>query len=199
MRFIFAAIVGAIVVILGGAIIGWRLAALCGWNGFGLTLTALIWFDLRRQSARALADAVRREDVRGTILDAIVTMASIASIVAVIMLISSKDASVTRMLFGLFSIAMSWATVHTLYALRYAEMYYSKKEGGIDFNNGEKPRFMDFAYFSFTIGMTYQVSDTNIVDVSIRHAVLGHALISFVFGVAIIATSLNSVASLVSG
>jgi len=199
MRFIIAMVIGISAAVGVGAAIDWKLAPLAGWDGFGVAVAALIWFDLRRKSPSALSRMVKREDMRATALDAIVSVANVASIGAVVMLISGKDAGVAHMLFGLFSIATSWTAVHTLYALRYAELYYSELEGGIDFNDDKKPYFVDFAYFSFTVGMTYQVSDTNITEAKIRHAVLGHAIISFVFGVAIIATTINSIASIVNG
>ena len=84
----------------------------------------------------------------------------------------------------------------TVYTLRYGELYYVD-DGGIDFNQDEPPTYRDFAYLAFTIGMTYQVSDTNITDPRLRAAVLRHGLLSFVFGTAIIATMINVVAGLV--
>jgi uncharacterized membrane protein len=86
--------------------------------------------------------------------------------------------------------------LHTLFTLRYARLYYGGTAGGIEFNADEKPRYTDFAYVSFTLGMTYQVSDTNITTHSIRSAVLGHALLSFLFGSFILATTINLIAGL---
>jgi uncharacterized membrane protein len=80
--------------------------------------------------------------------------------------------------------------------LRYAVLYYSGTVGGIDFNQDELPRFMDFAYVAFTIGMTYQVSDTTLRSSQIRLAVLRHGLQSFIFGSLILATTVNLVAGL---
>jgi uncharacterized membrane protein len=94
------------------------------------------------------------------------------------------------------SVAASWALVHTLYMLRYAVLYYSETVGGIDFNQRELPRFADFAYLAFTIGMTCQVSDTNLENSRIRAAAFHHALLSFVFGSMILATVVNPVAGL---
>ena len=80
--------------------------------------------------------------------------------------------------------------------LRYAELYYRDVNGGVVFEGTEKPNFWDFAYLAFTIGMTYQVSDTTFTTPEFRKAALGHALLSFIFGTAIIATTINFVASL---
>ena len=98
--------------------------------------------------------------------------------------------------FGLASIVISWATVHMLYALRYAAMYYSDPEGGVDFNSKHPPRFSDFVYLAYTVGMTYQIADTDIKTSAFRRVVLGHAALSFVFGTAIIATTINFLVSL---
>lgn len=94
------------------------------------------------------------------------------------------------------SIVISWAAVHMLYALRYAAMYYSDPEGGIDFNSKDQPRFSDFLYLAFTLGMTYQVADTDLTTAAFRRVILGHAVLSFIFGTTIIATTINFIASL---
>lgn len=83
-----------------------------------------------------------------------------------------------------------------MFTARYAQMYYSGEVGGIDFNTDEPPRYSDFAYLAFTVGMTYQVSDTNIRSATIRRAVLRQGLLSFVLGTGIIATMINLVAGL---
>jgi uncharacterized membrane protein len=77
----------------------------------------------------------------------------------------------------------------------YARLYYTPPSGGIDFADDD-PDFRDFAYTAFTIGMTYQVSDTTLRDRGIRRTVLGHAFISYVFGVVIVAAGVNVVAGL---
>jgi uncharacterized membrane protein len=96
---------------------------------------------------------------------------------------------------GVVSVVLAWAIVHTVYTLRYADLYYSLG-GGIDFNANDDPDYRDFAYLAFTIGMTYQVSETNIQSNFLRRTALKHALLSFVFGTAIIAMTINVVAGL---
>ncbi len=102
--------------------------------------------------------------------------------------------------FGVFTIVCSWLLVHTVFALRYAHVYYTEPEGGIDFKTQprgtEDPDYLDFAYTAFTIGMTFQVSDTDITRREMRHQLLRHALISFLFGAVILATTVNVVAGL---
>jgi uncharacterized membrane protein len=93
-------------------------------------------------------------------------------------------------------VALAWATVHTLFTTRYAKLYYTGRDGGIEFNEPGPPRYTDFAYVAFTIGMTYQVSDTTLQTSQMRRTALRHALLSYVFGVGIIATTINLVAGL---
>ncbi len=96
------------------------------------------------------------------------------------------------------SVVLSWATVHTVFTLRYTRSHYQEPEGGVDFNESDPPAYLDFAYLAFTIGMTFQVSDTDLTTKSIRRIALGHALMSYLFGAVIVALAINIVASLLS-
>jgi uncharacterized membrane protein len=87
--------------------------------------------------------------------------------------------------------------VHTVYVVRYARLYYSAPEGGIDFH-GEQPDYTDFAYLGLTIGMTFQVSDTDLTGKRVRRIALHHALTSYVFGTVIVAITVSSTASLLA-
>jgi uncharacterized membrane protein len=99
---------------------------------------------------------------------------------------------------ALASVALAWTSVHTVFALRYARLYYSPPDGGIDFH-GEAPDYRDFAYLALTIGMTFQVSDTDLVGKPVRRVALHHALLSYVFGTGIVAITVSSVAALLGG
>jgi uncharacterized membrane protein len=94
------------------------------------------------------------------------------------------------------SIVLAWSVVHTVYSLRYAKLYYEGTAGGVDFNAEGAPCYIDFAYLALTIGMTFQVSDTNLKTTNIRRTALRHALLSYAFGTLIIATTINLVAGL---
>jgi uncharacterized membrane protein len=98
--------------------------------------------------------------------------------------------------FGLISIAISWFTVHTIFTLRYALLYYQDAEGGVNFNQDEPPCYRDFAYLALTLGMTFQVSDTNLQTTEIRATALRHALLSYLFGTVILAAAINLIAGL---
>ena len=127
-------------------------------------------------------------------------VACIASLVGVAFILMkasrAEGAGVAGMTgLGVLSVVLAWACVHLVYALRYADLYYSDGDG-IDFNESEDPNYRDFAYLAFTIGMTYQVSDTSLKTKAIRHTALRHALLSYLFGTAIIAVMINVVAGL---
>jgi uncharacterized membrane protein len=98
---------------------------------------------------------------------------------------------------ALGSVALAWTSVHTVYVLRYARLYYSDPVGGIDFGP-EPPDYIDFAYLAITIGMTFQVSDTNLTLKRVRRVALHHALLSYLFGTVIVAITVSTVASLLS-
>jgi uncharacterized membrane protein len=111
---------------------------------------------------------------------------------------ASREAGASLVLISLvalMTVTLSWLLIHAVYTVRYADLYYTS-HGGIEFGGGDEPTYSDFAYIAFTIGMTYQVSDTAINSRPIRRVALVHALLSYLFGVAIIATTINVVASL---
>ena len=100
---------------------------------------------------------------------------------------------------AVLTVVLSWTVINTVYTLRYADLHYRSKAGGIAFgteDEQERPSYRDFAYVAFTIGMTYQVSDTTLRDPRIRRTVLAHALLSYVFGVVIVAGSVNLISGL---
>jgi uncharacterized membrane protein len=87
--------------------------------------------------------------------------------------------------------------VHTVYALRYARLYYADPVGGISFNGDARPSYLDFVHVAVTVGMTSQVSDTSLALPALRRTVLGHALLSYLFATVVVALSINIVASLI--
>jgi uncharacterized membrane protein len=128
-----------------------------------------------------------RDDPSPSVTELLILMANLASLAAVAyVLVRASSAHGARQAvlaaLAVLSVAASWALVHALYMLRYAVLYYSGTVGGIDFNQDELPRFMDFGYMAFTIGMTYQVSDTTLRSSQIRLAAFRHGLQAFVFG-----------------
>jgi uncharacterized membrane protein len=97
---------------------------------------------------------------------------------------------------GIISVLLSWTVIHTVFTSRYARLYYTGEDGGVEFHETEPPRYTDFAYLSFTVGMTFQVADTDLTSKAMRATVLRHALLSYLFGTVIIAATINLLAGL---
>jgi uncharacterized membrane protein len=194
-------VVGLVAGIVTGLFGAWGYAPVVGWTAAALIFCALTWANTRGRDADETAAMAARDDPSPPTTDLLVLMANVASLLAVAyLLVQANSAHGTRQALlaalAVGSVAISWALVHTVYMLRYAVLYYSGSVGGIDFNQTQLPRFIDFAYLAFTIGMTYQVSDTNLQSTEIRAAALRHGLLSFVFGSMILATMVNLVAGL---
>jgi uncharacterized membrane protein len=154
---------------------------------------------LKADSLRTRIVATREDESRVS-TDLVVLAAGVASLVGVgLILLKGSSASGLALAcmtaLGVVSVILAWATVHTVFTLRYAALYYAN-DGGIDFNQKEDPDYRDFAYLAFTIGMTYQVSDTDVQTKEIRRTALKHMLLSYLFGTAIIAMTINIVAGL---
>jgi uncharacterized membrane protein len=124
--------------------------------------------------------------------------ATCASVVAVFWDLGSAQGGAVagHVALGIVAITLSWSYVHLLFALRYAHEYW-RSDGGLDLPGDDKPDFSDFLYVSFTIGMTFQTSDTGFTSRAMRRLALGHALISFVFNVVILSAAVNIAAGLV--
>jgi uncharacterized membrane protein len=147
------------------------------------------------------AAKARATDPNRAISDVLMLSACVASIGSVgIVVVGARSAGITTadMLaaLSLVSVAISWLTVHTIFTLRYALLYYEGREGGVDFHQDEPPTYRDFAYMAITVGMTYQVADTDLHATSLRAAVLRHALLSYLFGAVILAATINLIAGL---
>jgi uncharacterized membrane protein len=178
----------------------WSVAALCASDVAELVFIIWVWVSVWGADAAATAGVARGEDSSRAAAEAVLVGAGAASLLAVVFtLAQAGDASapgrglLTALAIG--SVALAWTSVHTVYVLRYARLYYSPPDGGIDFH-GEAPAYVDFAYLALTIGMTFQVSDTDLTGKRVRHVALHHALLSYVFGTVIVAITVNTVAGL---
>ncbi len=184
-----------------GPLTRWLYAPLAGWDVAALVFSAWAWGAIGTFDAQRTAAHASREDPGRTVTSLIVVVAAIASLagVGVIIALANSAKGATQDLlagFGLVSVALSWFTVHTLFTLRYAYLYFTGAAGGVDFNQKVAPRYVDFAYLAFTIGMTFQVSDTDIRTPTMRATALRHALLSFLFGAVILASTINLIAGL---
>jgi uncharacterized membrane protein len=175
---------------------------LIGWDVFAGFYLALVYFMMWRSSLHNIKrNAVLQDDGRFLIL-LVTATGAFASIAAIVFELGAKEHGVTRLGLATLTIALSWAVVHTAFALHYAHEYYrGTKPGGLQFPSGEKQDhadYWDFVYFSFVIGMTAQVSDVGITDKSIRRTATVHGIISFVYNTALVALMVNIAASAIS-
>lgn len=198
------ALAAATVAVVVGTTVGWRYALLAGWDAAALTFAVSAWIPIGRYDAKRTAAHACREEPGRAALTVIVVSAAVASLAAVGVLIgqasSSKGASQDAVAgFAVASVAVTWFAVHTLFTLRYAQLYFTGVEGGVDFNQNVPPRYLDFAYLAFTIGMTFQVSDNELQTPAIRATVLRHALLSYLLGAVVLASTINLIAGLGSG
>lgn len=171
------------------------------WDGVAVAFIALKWWDVRKLDAEQTRSLAVVEDASRLLDEALVLVAAAVSLVTVAFVLSFSGGAdpaerVLRSVLGIVSVVLGWAVVHTVYTLRYARMYYTEPEGGIDFNSDEPPRYIDFAYVAFGIGMAFQVADTNLTQRRFRSVVLRHSLLSFMFATVILATTINLVAGL---
>lgn len=179
----------------------WIVAPVIGWAVATLVYSSWVWLSVGRMDAASTASHATREDPSRATTDLLILGASIASLAAVaLILIAAHQAQgapkALLAALAVLSVGLSWILVHTLFTLRYARLYFRGEVGGINFNQDEPPQYSDFAYLAFTLGMTFQVSDTNIQKQEIRSTVLRHALLSYVFGSIILASVINLVAGL---
>jgi uncharacterized membrane protein len=194
---------GAAIAIGGaaGAAGAGRAAPMIGWDILALTYCGWIWGTVWRMDAEATASHATREDPTRNQADLVLLGAAIASLAAVGAELFGAGSAPGNLKYieaglALVSVFVSWTLVHTVYTLKYARLYYSGTPGGIDFNGSGGPDYPDFAYLAFTIGMTFQVSDTNLQTKLIRRTALRHAWLSFPLGAVIIAACINLVSGL---
>ncbi|WP_029278707.1 DUF1345 domain-containing protein [Pedobacter borealis] len=175
-----------------------------GWDVFCLILITLHWYMFFHTSvAETHLKAKMQDETRGEIF-AIVLVSTFTGLLAVILLLINKDIDPLDLVVAITGMFLSWFLVHTTFSMRYAHLYYgddkkghsNKKGAGLEFPGADEPDFIDFAYFSFVLGMTFQVSDVEISDRKIRRLSLLHSLIAFIFNTVIVALTINALAGL---
>jgi uncharacterized membrane protein len=171
---------------------------LLGWDSFIALYLALVYIMMARCGlAHIRRNAVLEDDGRFLIL-LVTGLGAFASIAAIVFELGGTQRAAPQLALATVTIALSWAAVHTAFALHYAHDYYRGKPGGLQFPSGDRDEhadYWDFVYFSFVIGMTAQVSDVGITDKIIRRTATVHGIISFVFNTALVALMVNIAAS----
>lgn len=215
-RLALGAIAGGLAAWLAPATLAPLARTVAGWDGFAAASLGLILMSMRLADVEDIRRVAASEDLPRTAASVVVIGGAMASLVAVVSLLGTlkslpeKDKAV-HLALGLGAVALSWALVHSVYTLRYAHTYYDVNEqgrdsGGLVFpdDTGKadedklEPNYLDFAYFSFVIGMTAQTADIGISSRAIRRTALLHSLISFLFNTAIVALTIGTVGGMLN-
>ncbi len=174
---------------------------LLAWAAAGAWFIGSVWFAIAGFTPEQTHALATREDDSRFAAELLLVSASVASLVGTgLVLVKAHHAHGAGKgglsVLAVVTVLVSWGVVHTVFALRYAHEFYGVPVGGIDFPGGEPPDYRDFAYVAFTVGMTYQISDTDVETRPIRRTILRHALLSYLFGAVILAVTVNVIASL---
>ena len=196
---------GALGLVVAGAVAffaPWPVTMLSGWIVAAATFVGRVWFRIGGLDGAETAAVSTSEDASRASAHIMVIGASVVSLVGVGVTLAqaslrSGGPKVLLTSAAILTVAISWVLVHTVFTLRYAHAYYGDPVGGIDFSSDETPDYHDFAYVAFTIGMTFQISDTDLTSSVLRRLALRHALLSYLFGAVILATTINVAAGFI--
>jgi uncharacterized membrane protein len=203
-RALFVAIVGGVAGFVAAWFSPWQVSTLIGWNVAAALYVVWVWMSVGFFTPDETREFATREDDSRVSAQLLVLSACVVSLVGVgfdLLKASETDTGRGDVLLisaAVLTVVLSWATVHTVFTLRYAHEYYMSPVGGIDFKSGPdfEPDYLDFAYVAFGIGMTYQVADTDVTRHRLRRTILGHSLLSYLFGAVILAVTINIVAAI---
>src|SRR5437870_5907439 len=204
-RLLIGFIVAAVVALVLRTHALWT-ASLATYDAFAFAILGLIWVTVTLTPREQIRAVAQRQDVGRTVIFIFVIIVACAALFAVAFLIRSgkpeRHFSI-HLLLALTTVVLSWLLMHAVFGLRYAHRFYDdsatsaeKHAGGLTFPEDELPDYRDFAYFSFVIGMTCQVSDVSVTSREMRRLVLLHGILSFGFYTVILALTINTVSSL---
>jgi uncharacterized membrane protein len=199
VRLAIGATVGLLASWLVPARHGVALRLVGGWDGAALAILAMAWRLIAPASAAATRRHAAADDPGRALTSLLWVFASTFSLVATALVLRRArlcppDVRALLVSLGMLAVASSWVVTHTILTLRYAHLYYrdgAEREGGLDFPGEGHPAFLDFAYFAFTIGMCFQVSDVAISSSRLRRTALGHAMLAFAYNTVILAIAVN--------
>ncbi len=171
-------------------------AVLAGWAATAAVFVAWTWAAIGTMDAdETRAHATREEPTRPgaelvLVAAAVLSLGGVAGVV-----LGGHSHEVLPMSATLAAVLTSWAAIHTVFAIRYARLFFTDDARGIDFHQSGPPRYSDFAYVAFTVGMSFAISDTDLASWRMRRHALRHALLSYLFGTVIIALIINVTAA----
>ncbi|MCB2406800.1 DUF1345 domain-containing protein [Hymenobacter lucidus] len=173
------------------------------WDAFGLSSLLLIWAAITTADVDHIRQTARQEDASRTLSFVFLVVAALGSLLAVLLLLSSvhdgsRSAMHLHVGLAIAAVVVAWLLVHTVFTLRYAHIYYDATtdggSGGLEFPGAGQPDYLDFAYFSFVVGMTAQTADVSISGRLLRRLALLHGILSFGFNTAVVALSISGLA-----
>lgn len=176
-----------------------------GWDTFSFCLILMTWITFGITKSEEIREQAKVEDSSRTLIFFVVLIATLASFLAVLLLLVTKhefkNTQSAHLIVAITGMILSWFLIHTIFTLRYAHLFYGDDEtnpkthaGGLEFPGDKKPNYLDFAYFSFVLGMTFQVSDVQITSKHLRRMAMWHGLISFGYNTVMIALTINVIA-----
>lgn len=200
-RLVASVSVGVIAGVALATAASWRVSLLGGWIATALVFVGSMLTTILPMGAGATAGHAAREDPGRTTSHTIILVSAAASLGAVALLLMgdphADGGRFGRAALSLTSVALAWIATHVSFTTRYAHLYFTAGQRPVDFGHAA-PRYLDFAYLAFTVGMTYQVSDTPVSSPKLRQVILGHSLFSFLLGVVIIAGTINLLGALLA-
>ena len=176
-----------------------------GWDTFSLCMIVMSWITFSITTSQQIREQSKVQDSSRTIIFLIILISTLASFLAVTLLLMTKEkfknAESFHLVIAIAGMVLSWFFIHTIFTLRYAHIFYGDDEdkpgthaGGLEFPGDKKPDYLDFAYFSFVLGMTFQVSDVQITSKRLRRIAMVHGLLSFGYNTIMIALTINLIA-----
>jgi uncharacterized membrane protein len=176
------------------------LVPIVGWSVATAITLAGVWRSVWPQD-HAGTKRLAEQESRTRTTDTEVLTAACVSLAAVLLALIRSNArqdawATASVVLSVVAIALSWCLVNTVFALKYARLYYLDEDGGIDFKQAEPPAYSDFAYLAFTVGMSFATSETEPTSTAIRKVALGHAMLSYTFGTGMLAVAVNLVTNL---
>ena len=205
-RIVISLLMAVIVyVLIRGHDWNWKLVATLLWDTFAITFLVTSWIIFFTRPVPDIIKQANKDDGSKVFVMISLLLTSSASLLTVLLLVISDNTDNNKIFIILLSVTgmlVSWAIVHTIFAFHYAHLYYAKQKDdtpskeALSFPTEKKPDYLDFAYFSFVIGMTFQVSDVEIESRKLRRTVLVHGLLSFALNTFVVALTINLIAGL---
>lgn len=176
-----------------------------GWDTFSVCMIVMSWITFSITNSKQIRQQSKTQDSSRSIIFIIVLVSTLASFLAVLLLIVTKKHAINgtswHLPIAIAGMLFSWFLIHTIFTLRYAHIYYGDHKtkpgthaGGLEFPGDTLPEYFDFAYFSFVLGMTFQVSDVQVTSKRLRRLALLHGILSFGFNTIMIALTINLIA-----